>query len=1545
MERETARVRRLEKQVKELEKQISRMEKIVQELEISDKRYRRSPYDKAYVSAVRVKKTLERKIKSCLQFKGAEIPVNEICKVSEEVVVQPAIIKELPTITVVIPTYKPNAYIEECISSVLNQDYDHDKLNIVISVNGANKGFADELSAKYKSEERIQIVYTSKAGAGAGRNYAKQFVGTEYMTYLDDDDYFTPGYLKELALYTSENVSVVCGRLIDLYDDGSVKTDTYINRAIEQVGKGLYSNYLKLGSHFSSPWAKLFRTEQIRDIWGDFDETVTHTEDVIFWVENIYKPMKQIAVVKEDSTEALVRRVVQNSLSRPKDERSFAFYISDRIKLIERFSEQIFKMEYDTIYKQFVLTKIDASTKTMLSYYEQCSSNDKKKAWELISESKCSFINKSLFAEKEAIAFCHNFSPTVDASAFVASKRLSEICKYIGEQLSWIVVRADMSKQRKEDTLWERFYSKYQYKECLVTQGLTYFNEEAQHQWGIQAFELVKGRKVPYIYSRSMWAGSHVAARLYKQKYPKTIWIAEFSDPIYMGTDNAVRKTAKIYTGEKECLNTFWRDIEQYVYDEADFIIFTNKNQRDYMLDNNTPINRVETEKKSLIWTHPKISEEYTKIISSAYSMEHENINVGYFGIFYTNRPIDSMFRLLDNVDIHLHIFTTITEDLVKYVESISKRIHLHEMVSHLEFLNIASRMDYVFLNDIEFEGKITPYLPSKLADYFASGTWIIGLVKDNTPMSEINNEKLLKFTELNNFNVQLIRKTTEESDDIYRSEIVHIYGYHDAYVERWSNQKVFEIADNLKNGIADYGYSIVQPMYFSESGQIRWFFTIEELEESRNTFYLYHRGLRGLYVLARAYSISKNTIYLELADKILNSFVEFWHGELENSEMLYNDHTQAERIINIVYFWHIAENANFNTNRTEAVNIVTDALNKLMGEEYYQKNHNHGIIVDRACLVGAYFLNEINCACKIDYVSKRLKEQVDYAFSNDGIHKENSIDYHRIVIELLEGCKNILEYIDHPYYIEMEEKLNAAIEYLIYVYKPNLRVPLFGDSKGVEVGQLNKIPSYIETYNNSYFQYVASMGKKGSKPELLLKHFPSGYVFMREHFNNINYQDATWISLKAGYTTRVHKHQDDLSICLTTKGKDIFVDAGVYSYMYGDSRKKYMESLPAHSTICIKNKPYQNGSGNGWAFKIQRVRHMKGYDHVMASSRGYKGVAIYRNIYYIRDLDSILIRDVCMSRDSHEYAQYFHLGTEIELQEIVDSSSINLNIIETPYVVTVKQIIDDVELNILHGSETIPMSILSTGFSKYTETSTLEYVKNGKTVSFITMIDIHLWEDSCANVFMEKDKAIIEKYGQKCEILFENTEPVLMDNLLVETEENTISIINKDPGFVKHTVYIYNEDKLEDINKIPYSKDNKLKVDVSNYTNATIVYFVSNNNGESIKGILGVWKKEGGKGIFEINDPILDTFECSAELEELGDNEYRFQAKVDERLKPTVSWWVYRNGSLYKFVSNNERNYQVRLNESGTYVFMCAMRNKYFGEFFFSQSDQVTVE
>lgn len=629
--------------------------------------------------------------------------------------------KKLPSISVIIPTYKPNDLIADAIRSCLEQDYPKEKIEVIVSVNGKDAAYAQWLTAEYKNCPQVRVVYTPVPGLGSGRNFAKQFLRTEFVTYLDDDDYFTTGYLKELANCATVNATVVCGRLENEYADGTWDTDNNVNKTLRKIGAGEYAEPWPATALYSSACMKLYRTSQVVSVWGDFDETLPHTEDVTFWVENIYKPMGSTVVASADSKEAYVRRITDGSMSRPDAEKAFAFYVTERIALIKRFSEWMLQEDKSIEYKYFVKSKIDASVNHMHRYYLDCSPEEKRAVAEAVKKSDNGFLNKSKFGITPAIAFCHEFMQLADATGFAAAKRLDQISAYAESSLNWTVVRGT-GRLDKEG---EEIFAKYRYTEKYVIPGSDRYDESSQKEWAEKAFAVVQDQEAAYIYSSGRFACSHDAALKYKRAHPETVWIAEISG---LG-DTSSKK------------NSLWRELEDTVCKEADKLIFSNEDQNDY-LQERTPAQIAD---KALVWPHLPTDTVYAQLVSTKYKIDPDAINIACFELPAGKRQVLDLLTLLKNPKVQLYVFSKLALGRAKILTRFLKRIHICPPVSCVEEVSVAQKMDYLYLSDPAGEKSSWPYLPERLADYLSAETPIIAKVYPNTPMSKMEHERLIK--------------------------------------------------------------------------------------------------------------------------------------------------------------------------------------------------------------------------------------------------------------------------------------------------------------------------------------------------------------------------------------------------------------------------------------------------------------------------------------------------------------------------------------------------------------------------------------------------------------------------------------------------------------------------------------------------------------------------------------------------------------------------------------------------------------------------------
>lgn len=643
-------------------------------------------------------------------------------------------------VTVIIPTHRPNEYLEKAIASALHQDLPPWQVDVIVSVNGPNIEHYEQLVRHYRWNPRVRVIHTPRVGLSAGRNFALWHVRKDLVTYLDDDDYFTSGYLREMMVAMTPEVELVCGRLED-ERAGKRGADTYINRALATFNdREPVSDYVKAASLLTSAWAKLYRTDFAKNHYRRFDEGVTHTEDVRFWVNNIDKLTLPLALVPANSSEALVRRVTEGSMSRPSDERAYDFWITDRLDILRELESLVFRPGPSLANKRFIMVKIDSQSHHLRNHFRSLSGERRERARKEVLDAGLTFLNTSFVAVRQGIAFCHNFAPFRDASAYVATKRLPQIAELVGEPVAWHVVSADMARIRGRDWTFGQFYARHQYDRLTQIPGPVYFNPLAQHQWAMQAIATVEDEPAEVIYSRSMFAGSHEAAYRYKQAHPDVVWFAEFSDPIYLDTTGSKRSQPTTYTGDEAWLNDYWQLIENWVYEAADHILFTNANQRSVMLDHAAPELKSRGREHSDVLTHPVLDSKWSEIVAADYELDSTQINVGYFGSFYENRSAEQLLTLLDDPRVHLHLFVPNPKEVRG-----RDRLHVHQTVEHLRFLSIGKAMDYLVLNDIQYAGDVNPYIPSKLADYLATGTSVLAFIEAGSILSQHESEQVVR--------------------------------------------------------------------------------------------------------------------------------------------------------------------------------------------------------------------------------------------------------------------------------------------------------------------------------------------------------------------------------------------------------------------------------------------------------------------------------------------------------------------------------------------------------------------------------------------------------------------------------------------------------------------------------------------------------------------------------------------------------------------------------------------------------------------------------
>ena len=94
---------------------------------------------------------------------------------------------DLPLISVIVPVYNVEKYLNRCVESIVGQTYDNLEILLVDDGSTDNSGILCDVWSE--RDERVQVIHKKNGGAGAARNVALDMAKGEFVGLVDSDDY------------------------------------------------------------------------------------------------------------------------------------------------------------------------------------------------------------------------------------------------------------------------------------------------------------------------------------------------------------------------------------------------------------------------------------------------------------------------------------------------------------------------------------------------------------------------------------------------------------------------------------------------------------------------------------------------------------------------------------------------------------------------------------------------------------------------------------------------------------------------------------------------------------------------------------------------------------------------------------------------------------------------------------------------------------------------------------------------------------------------------------------------------------------------------------------------------------------------------------------------------------------------------------------------------------------------------------------------------------------------------------------------------------
>ncbi|MFA6768772.1 MAG: glycosyltransferase family 2 protein [Parabacteroides sp.] len=217
-------------------------------------------------------------------------------------------------ISVIIPTYKPHAYIMKCLDSVSRQTLNHDLFELIIIVNGCNEPYYPMIKKEIeKLQLSAQIIQTDVPGVSNARNLGLMASKGEYVTFLDDDDWLSDNYLENLLTCMKGDNCITIANAKNYNEQTKQIEDKFFAQAYKKCLHNDTLTLLKGRTFLSTSCCKLIPSNMIHG--AKFDKALPLGEDAYF-MATISHRIKYIILAPPNTIYYIRER--KNSASRAK---------------------------------------------------------------------------------------------------------------------------------------------------------------------------------------------------------------------------------------------------------------------------------------------------------------------------------------------------------------------------------------------------------------------------------------------------------------------------------------------------------------------------------------------------------------------------------------------------------------------------------------------------------------------------------------------------------------------------------------------------------------------------------------------------------------------------------------------------------------------------------------------------------------------------------------------------------------------------------------------------------------------------------------------------------------------------------------------------------------------------------------------------------------------------------------------------------------------------------------------------------------------------
>lgn len=124
-----------------------------------------------------------------------------------------------PAVSVIVPVYKVEAYLDRCVESILRQTFSD--MQVLLVDDGSPDACGSMCDSYAAKDSRVQVIHKANGGLSDARNAGFEASTGEYVLFIDSDDYIEPTMVEVLyRLVQTHNADIACCGIANCYETG-----------------------------------------------------------------------------------------------------------------------------------------------------------------------------------------------------------------------------------------------------------------------------------------------------------------------------------------------------------------------------------------------------------------------------------------------------------------------------------------------------------------------------------------------------------------------------------------------------------------------------------------------------------------------------------------------------------------------------------------------------------------------------------------------------------------------------------------------------------------------------------------------------------------------------------------------------------------------------------------------------------------------------------------------------------------------------------------------------------------------------------------------------------------------------------------------------------------------------------------------------------------------------------------------------------------------------------------------------------------------------